>query len=222
MEQRAAELIAVARQGRISMPDDPFVPELTAKIIASIRRLKDEALSDFHSSLREVTPLFRQVRRDHLLAASISKQLDRVAREGIKGLDDVVSRLPIARWRAENVFNTYALEEYLTGVANYVANPEAPPLAYVDDGQTSRMLNSEDVHDRLYAAGEQSDLLAWIVSNFAEYPDQQLLQALHGISVASTFRCTFGESTVQTETAEAIYTYYPVRSRPHDRLTRQA
>lgn len=212
MERRTNELIAVARHGGTSMPDDPFVPELTSKIISSVRRLKDEAWADFHSSLREVTPLFRQIRRDHMLAVSISRQLDRVAREGAKGLDDAVGQLPIARWRADNIFNSYALEDYLAGVANYVANPDPGPLASLSDSLAPQVLDTTEVIEKLLAAGEQNDLLAWIVRTFDVYPDQQLLQAFHGISISSDFRCAHADNPVQTETAEAIYTYYPMHT----------
>lgn len=212
MERRANELIAVARHGSTLMPDDPFVPELTSKIISSIRRLKDEAWGDFHSSLREVTPLFRQIRRDHALAVSISRQLDRVAREGAKGLEGAVGRLPIARWRADNIFNSYALEDYLAGVANYVANPDPGPLASLSDSVAPLVLDTNDVIEKLLVAGKQDDLLAWIVRTFDDYPDQQLLQAFHGISVSSDFQCAHGDHPVQTETPEAVYTYYPMHT----------
>lgn len=212
MERRANELIAVARLGRISMPDDPLVPELTSKIIAAVRRLKDEAWSDFHSSLREVTPLFQQVRRDHALAVVISRQLDRVGREGAKGLDDVDARLPIARWRPEGVFSSYDLEDYLAGVANYVANPDPGPLASLGDSAAPPVLDATEVIEALLAAGEQRDLLAWIVRMFGDYPDQQLLQAFHNISSSPEFQCAHADQPVQAETAEAIYTYYPLQA----------
>ncbi|MBN9421738.1 MAG: hypothetical protein BGO63_03270 [Candidatus Accumulibacter sp. 66-26] len=209
MERRASELIAVAKLGCNSMPDDPFVPELTSKVIAGVRRLKDDAWSDFHSSLREVTPLFRQIRRDHAMAVAISRQLDRVGREGAKGLDKVVDQLPIARWRPDNVFSTYALEEYLSGVANYVANPDPGPLATLSDSVAPPVLDPDEVVESLLAAGEQKDLLAWIVGTFSAYPDQQLLQAFHNISGSPGFQCAFGDQPVQAETETAIYTYLP-------------
>lgn len=212
MERRANELIAVARLGRTSMPDDPLVPELTSKIIAAVRRLKDDAWSDFHSSLREVTPLFQQVRRDHALAVVISRQLDRVGREGAKALDDVDARLPIARWRPEGVFSSYDLEDYLAGVANYVANPDPGPLASFSDSAAPPVLDVADVVEALLADGEQRDLLAWIIRTFSAYPDQQLLQAFHNISSSPDFQCAHADLPVQAETAEAIYTYYPLQA----------
>ena len=212
MERRANELIAVARLGRVSMPDDPVVPELTSKIIAAVRRLKDDAWIDFHSSLREVTPLFQQVRRDHALAVAISRQLDRVGREGVKGLDGVDARLPIARWRPEGVFSSYDLEDYLAGVANYVANPDPGPLASLGDSVAPQVLDAAEVIEALLADGEQRDLLAWIVRTFSAYPDQQLLQAFHNISSSPDFQCAHADQPVQAETAEAIYTYYPLQA----------
>lgn len=199
------------------MQNDPVVPELTTKIIASVRRLKDEAWQDFHSSLREVTPLFRQIRRDHALAVAISKQLDKVAREGLKGLDAVDNRLQISRWRADNLFNTYVLEDYLAGVSNYVANPEAGPLASFDQFDKPPMLDFGDVSDQLVAAGKQHDLLEWLISSFGSYPDQQILQAFQGIADSPTFQCAPGEAEVKAETSEAIYSYHPIRTEFHDR-----
>lgn len=212
MEMRANELIAVARHGRSLMPDDPFVPELTSKIIAAVRRLKDDAWGDFHSSLREVTPLFRQVRRDHALAVAVSRQLDRVGREGAKGLDGVEALLPIARWRSENVFSSYDLEDYLAGVANYVANPDPGPLASFGDSVAPPVLDTAEVVEALLADGEQQDLLAWIVRKFSVFPDQQLLHAFHNISSSPDFQCGHADHPAQVETAEAIYTYYPMQT----------
>lgn len=215
MERRANELIAVARHGRTLMPDDPFVPELTSKIIAGVRRLKDDAWGDFHASLREVTPLFRQVRRDHALAVAVSRQLDRVGREGAKGLDDVDALLPIARWRPEGMFSSYDLEDYLAGVANYVANPDPGPLASLSDSEAPPVLDAAEVIEALMASGEQLDLLAWIVRSFGAYPDQQLLQAFHSIASSDDFHCAHADQPVQVETAEAIYTYYPMQAATH-------
>ena len=215
MERRANELIAVARHGRALMPDDPFVPELTSKIIAAVRRLKDDAWGDFHASLREVTPLFRQVRRDHALAVAVSRQLDRVGREGSNGVDDVDVLLPIARWRPEGVFSSYELEDYLAGVANYVANPDPGPLASLSDSEAPPVLDAAEVIEALLAAGEQQDLLAWIVRTFGVYPDQQLLQAFHNISCSTDFHCAHADQPVQVETAEATYTYYPMQATTH-------
>lgn len=212
MERRANELIAVARHGRTLLPDDPFVPELSSKIIAAVRRLKDDAWSDFHSSLREVTPLFRQVRRDHALAVAISRQLDRVGRDGAKGLDGVEARLPIARWRPEGVFSTYDLEDYLAGVANYVSNPDPGPLASIGDSVAPLVLDVAEVIEALLAAGDQQDLLAWIFRTFGAYPDQQLLQAFHNISGSPDFKCAHADQPVQAATVEAIYTYYPMQA----------
>lgn len=212
VERRANELIAVARHGRTLMQDDPYVPELTSKIIAAVRRLKDDAWGDFHSSLREVTPLFRQIRRDHALALAISRQLDRVGREGTKGLDDVDTRLPIARWRPEGVFSSYELEDYLAGVANYVANPDPGPLASLDDSVVPALLDVAEVTEALLAAGEQKDLLAWIIQTFSTYSDQQLLQVFNNISNSPDFQCAHADQPVQAETAEAIYTYFPMQA----------
>jgi hypothetical protein len=93
-----------------------------------------------------------------------------------------------------------------------VANPDPGPLASLSDSVAPLVLDTGEVIEKLLAAGEQGDLLAWIVRNFGSYPDQQLLQVFHGISGSPDFRCGPGDHPVQTETAEAIYTYYPTHT----------
>lgn len=218
MERRASELIAVARAAREALANDPFVPEIATKIIASVRRMKDEAWINFHSALREVTPLFRQIRRDHALAASVSAVLDVLGRTGIKGLDDIAGRLQIARWRADNLFSGYAVEDYLAGVTRHVAQPDQGPVLTTDDmSGPPMMLDPQDVAARLATAGDQPDLIRWIFTAYHAYPDQQLLQAFVGMADHPDFTTTPSDDVTVAETAEAVYTYHPARIVAHDR-----
>lgn len=66
-----------------------------------------------------------------------------------------IGRLPIARWRADNIFNSYALEDYLVGVANYVANPDPGPLASLGDTVAPSVLDPDEVMKKLLNAGAQ-------------------------------------------------------------------
>ncbi|MGA7951199.1 MAG: hypothetical protein WCA45_13720 [Thiobacillaceae bacterium] len=212
MESRAAELIAVARTSRDSMANDPFVPEIAAKIVSLVRRMKDEAWEDFHSALREVTPLFHQIRRDHALATSVSNLLENLRRHGAKALDDIAVRLQIARWRADNVFSRFAIDDYLAGVERHVSRPEQGPILTSDDhGDTPLALHTMDVSAQLDADGEQPDLLKWLIGRYSEFPDQQILQAFHWIADNPLFVAQPGEVHEFLETTEARYTYHPMR-----------
>lgn len=212
MESRAVELIAVARSARESMANDPLVPEIAAKIVSLVRRMKDEAWEDFHSALREVTPLFHQIRRDHALATSVSTLLENLRHHGLKALDDITDHLQIARWRMDNVFSRFAIEDYLAGVEWHANRPEQGPILICDDqGGAPFVLDTMEVSTQLEADGEQSDLLKWLIRRYTEFPDQQILQAFHGIAENPLFVAQPGEVHEFLETMDARYIYHPIR-----------
>lgn len=216
MERKAAELIAVARYALQTMPNDPFVPELSTKIIASVRRMKDEIWTDFHSALREVTPLFRQIRRDHVLATAVSALLDGVGRQGVKALEDVAQRLRIARWRADNLYSGYGIEDYLVGVTAHVERPpQAPVLTNAPSGTDTRVLDAEVVAERLANEGEKPDLLKWLFESYHDYSDQQILQGMMGLTNNPDFVAEPEEGRATLETSDARYSYHPLRISRH-------
>lgn len=213
---RTAELLAVVRYAREKLPDDPYVADWTVKIAGSIRRLRVESLADFQSAVREVTPLFKQIRRDHALALAVSSLLDRVSREGSRALDDIAGQLAIARWRAENLFSNYAMEDYLAGAVSHTQHPDMGPISLPNDvAATSQVLDSEEVISVLRESGGQRDLLGWILSQYGAHSDSQVLQAFNSIASSQDFDVDPSGEPLSRATSEAIYTYYPLRIKPH-------
>lgn len=213
---RTAELLAVVRYARETLPQDPFVAEWSSKIGSSVRRLREESLADFQSAVREVTPLFKQIRKDHALALSVSSLLDRVGRHGIRALDQIANQLLIAKWRSENLFSSYAVEDYLVGVIEHTQHPDLGPLSVSDpSGDFEQLLDAEEVMAVLKQAGRQSNLFDWLLSKYGKYEDNQILQALHVIAANADFDVDPAIEQMSTTTSEAIYTYHPLRIRSH-------
>lgn len=213
---RTAELLVVVRYAREKLPHAPFVPEWASKIGATVKRLREECLSDLQSAVREVTPLFKQIRRDHALALAVSSLLDRVGRQGARALDDIEKHLPIARWRAENLFSAYAVEDYLAGVAEHTQHPDMGPLSVPNIATPiTLLLDPEEVANDLRSAGSQSNLFDWLLASYGTHDDNQILQAFHAVVSSTEFRSEPANEPISTTTSEAIYTYYPLRIRPH-------
>lgn len=213
---RTAELLAVVRYAREKLPHAPFVPEWASKIGATVKRLREECLADLQSAVREVTPLFKQIRRDHALALAVSSLLDRVGRQGARALDDIEKRLPIARWRAENLFSAYAVEDYLAGVAEHTQHPDMGPLSVPNNATPiTLLLDPEEVANDLRSAGSQSNLFDWLLASYGTHDDNQILQAFHAVVSSTEFKSEPANEPISTTTSEAIYTYYPLRIRPH-------
>lgn len=217
MECRAVELIGVARVVRESMSNHGNIPDQMGMIASSVRRLKEESWEDFHSALREVTPLFRQIRRDHALAAAVSILLEELRRQGPKALDECTDRLKIARWRADNLLTNFSIGDYLAGVEQRATRPDQLPILTTDNGETSPwVLDTSDVYEQLHAEGGQADLLKWLVLSYGEFPEQQLLQAFQSVADSSRFTATPGPSPESLETTNAWYTYYPLKVSVND------
>jgi hypothetical protein len=213
---RTAELLAVVRYAREKLPHAPFVPEWASKIGATVKRLREECLADLQSAVREVTPLFKQIRRDHALALAVSSLLDRVGRQGARALDDIEKRLPIARWRAENLFSAYAVEDYLAGVAEHTQHPDMGPLSVPNIATpVTLLLDPDEVANDLRSAGSQSNLFDWLLASYGTHDDNQILQAFHAVVSSTEFKSEPANEPISTTTSEAIYTYYPLRIRPH-------
>lgn len=215
-DERTAELLAVIRYAREALPHAPFVPEWASKIGAAVKRLREECLADFHSAVREVTPLFKQIRKDHALALAVSSLLDRVGRQGASALDDIATRMPISRWRAENLFSAYVVEDYLAGVAEHAQHPDMGPLSVPDTvGPAAHLIDPEEVVNHLMSAGSQSNLFDWLLGSYGAHGDNQILQAFHALVESAEFENEPAPEPASTTTSEAIYTYYPIRIRPH-------
>ncbi|TDA42480.1 hypothetical protein, partial [Burkholderia pyrrocinia] len=100
------------------------------RLRAHVLQLKREARKNFHESYTEVFPLYRQLRRDHELAAAAAIMLEAFGRNG-SGAWNMVAEMPVAYWTEESLFTDYALEDHLWQVQEYTEDV-VPPLVMLD------------------------------------------------------------------------------------------
>lgn len=211
MDKRLNDLHAVIKDGMVRMHSEPYVPEMISKLTSAIRRLRDEAWQDYHSALREVTPLFRQIRRDHAMAAAAGAILEAVSRTGAKALDDICDRLPIARWKADNLFSIYALENYLVDVEQHVARPELGPLSMRVDSPLDMPIDDQELTEKLSAEMPVDNLLGWLFASYPKQNEHHVLHAFQQIITDPSYAMKISSDSIQTTTPDAVFTYHPVR-----------
>lgn len=127
MDKRLNDLLLVIKQGLTDLSSDPHAPEILARLRATVIRLERETLSHFSAAFKEVLPLYNQLRRDAHLARAVSKQLDALSRDGCSPLAKLLQeQMPISRWRAESLFSSGAMEDYLSRVSECVQSAPEP------------------------------------------------------------------------------------------------
>ena len=211
MDTALKNLLDVIRLGLEVFVSDHDAPDLLITLRRRIKRLQREAYEHFNSSLKDILPLYQKLRKDHALAVAVNRVLDKVGREGVASLP-MRDYIPIARWRAENLFSVYALEDYLVGAANYTQQVQPPLLTAADISLPRfRMIDPDELNERLQQALPITDMLTWLFEEFGPYPESQILTAYDMIGRSADYRYTFVEQPVERIIGKARYTFYPMR-----------
>ncbi len=211
MDTALKNLLDVIRLGLEVFSSDHDAPDLLITLRRRIKRLQREAYEHFNSSLKDILPLYQKLRKDHALAVAVNRVLDKVGREGAAALS-MRDHMPIARWRAENLFSVYALEDYLIGAANYTQQVQPPLLTAADISLPRfRMIDPDVLNERLQKTLPIPDMLTWLFEEFGQYPESQILTAFDMIGRSVDYRYTFDERPVERIIGKARYIFYPMR-----------
>ena len=133
---------------------------------ARVRRLRRDVVLDFRESIREIAPLYDELRRENALARGASRALETIGRQGLTRLC-LPMRMGICNWQQQGLFSDSALKAYLLTLRGYV--PGRPQPIREDTAGTARehiRLNEFDA--RVAAALPIPDALTWLSDAFPE------------------------------------------------------
>ncbi|MDD2600290.1 MAG: hypothetical protein PHO37_13870 [Kiritimatiellae bacterium] len=136
---------------------------------ARVRRLRRDVVLDFRESIREIAPLYDELRRENALARGASYALELIAKQGLvkQGLPQ---RLGLCNWQQQGLFSDSALSAYLLTLQGYV--PIRPRSLRRSSATAARdHLRLDDFDARVAAALPIADALAWLSE---AYPDMLL------------------------------------------------
>ena len=141
---------------------------------ARVRRLRREVVLDFRESIREITPLYEELRRENALARGASHALETIGKNGLTRLG-LPGRLGICNWQQLGLFSDSALEAYLLAVQGYVPDRPQPIRAGTTD--TAREHVRLDEFDaQVTAALPIPDAWTWLADCYPEGPLNTMLR----------------------------------------------
>jgi hypothetical protein len=212
MDKRLNELLLVIKNGLADFSNDPHAPEILARLRATVIRLEREALSHFSAAFKEVLPLYNQLRRDAHLARAVSKQLDSFSRDGCGPLAKLLQDLaPISRWRAESLFSSGTMEDYLSSVSECVQSaPEPLVTTSVSGMSANRYIDPFDLLDRVNESKPIEDTLRWLFDTFPAKTEHSVLAAFQEI-LQNDIQYSFDSAMSCYAVGSVTYHYFPLR-----------
>lgn len=210
MDQRLSELIGVIKHGVGAMINEPGVPEMSEKMLFLIKRLREDAWTHYHSAMKEIAPLFKQIRHDHGLAASASRVLELVGKKGGAALKPVVEQVKVSRWRAENLFSNYPLEDYVIGVRGYTRQPVLGPLSIHSVEPIPIQLDEQALCSEIEDTGSIPDFLKWVFEHYGGFDEHSLVNAFHNVLMMNKYATKVSGEETCLDTERSSYYYNPV------------
>ncbi len=175
---------------------------------ARVRRLRRDVVLDFRESIREIAPLYEELRRENALARGASHALEVMAKQGLTRMA-LPQQLGICNWQQQGLFSDSALQAYLVGLQGYV--PGRPRPLQNSSTETAREhIRMDEFDARVAGALPIPDALAWLK---ASYPSAALstMLRLYGRMHSGRYGVAgFGSSGEEYEMCDVTLTAYPM------------
>ena len=155
---------------------DPVMVREIETTRARLLRMRREVSRDFHESIKEISPLYHDLRRDTRLVRGAALSLDRADRRGHRALA-LDTHLALSVWRQEGQMNDEELRAYLYQIRDY-APSRRPILNDAADNQASSYIEPDEMQQRLRRHLPVADAWAWLLDEFPEASTAQILRAM--------------------------------------------
>lgn len=153
----------------------------TQRILTHLRR---SVFADHEECVREIQPLYQQLRRETRLVRGAARALERLRSEGWQNLP-VETWLALPRRTHGPRFTDIALEGYLHGLRNYTPTRPAPLRDSHDDPPVV-LIEPAALQDLLDRQVPLQDVLAWLIDRYPTAAPADILRA-YGWIIAGEF-----------------------------------
>lgn len=176
---------------------------------ARVRRLRRDVVLDFRESIREIAPLYEELRRENALARGASHALEIITKQGLSFIA-LPERLGVCNWQQQGLFSDAALKSYFITLSDYV--PTRPQsLREGAAGNVREHIRLEEFDAVVIAALPIADAIAWLRQAYPDVPLGTLLK-LYGRMHSGRYAVpTFAENIEEYATSNAILAAYPMR-----------
>jgi hypothetical protein len=188
MEESLDRMEGVLEEAAQAFEADAAVEPVVRMGRARVRRLRRDVVEDFRESIREITPLYEELRRENALARGASHALERIANDGLSSLG-IPETLCVCNWQQRGLFSDDALEAYLHTVKGYT--PSRPDPLRKPEARTGPKHIRLDRFDAEVAESLPIlDALEWLAESYPEAPKGTRWQSQAcGLAEAAFFRC---------------------------------
>ncbi|MFO7534863.1 MAG: hypothetical protein R6X19_04135 [Kiritimatiellia bacterium] len=141
---------------------------------ARVRRLRREVVLDFRESIREIAPLYDELRRENALARGASFALESATKQGLARME-WPRMMGICNWQQQGLFSDAHLASYLLELKGYV--PARPrPLREGTAGSARNHLRLDRFDARVAAVLPIDDALTWLHDAYPDMLPGQILR----------------------------------------------
>ena len=135
---------------------------------ARLRRLRRDVVLDFRESIREIAPLYDELRRENALARGAAQALDIMSKQGLTRMG-LPQKLGICNWQQQGLFSDAALSAYVVTLKGYV--PQRPkPLREGAAGKAGEHVRLDEFAGLVAKALPIQDALAWLADSYPDVP----------------------------------------------------
>jgi hypothetical protein len=133
---------------------------------ARLRRLRRDVVLDFRESIREIAPLYEELRKENTLARGASHALEMMKKQGLTKMA-LPRILGICNWQQQGLFSDSALGAYVITLKGYV--PSRPqPLRNSTGNTACDHIRIDEFDASVAEAMPISDAFMWLSSSYPE------------------------------------------------------
>ncbi|MDP6523642.1 MAG: hypothetical protein QGI24_00245 [Kiritimatiellia bacterium] len=166
MDGALDRLDRIYADAQLQFADDGTVQQVVSSGDARLRRLRRDVLDDFHETIREVTPLYEELRQETAMARGASHALEQIGKNGLTSLN-LPRTMGVCNWQQRGLFSDLALEAYLFDLRGYEPRPPEP-LAHHEGTASQSHIDADAFEAGVKASLPIEDALAWLIDS---YPD---------------------------------------------------
>ena len=176
---------------------------------ARVRRLRRDVVLDFRESIREIAPLYEELRRENTLARGASHALEVMSKQGLTRMA-LAQRLGICNWKQQGLLSDSALEAYLLTLQGYV--PRKPRPIGKGAAETAKdHIRLDDFDSQVDAALPIPDALIWLSEVHPDVPLNTVLRLYGRMHSGRYGTVNFGQADESYETWGATLVTHSMR-----------
>ncbi len=192
MDSSLDRMERVIEEAELCFQIDGAVTPIIGMGRARVRRMRRDVVLDFRESIREIAPLYEELRRENSLARGASHALTSLGKRGLTRMN-LSRQLLICNWQQQGLFSDSALEGYLLTLHDYVpGRPRPIQQGMAETAQEHVRLNEFD--SQVAAALPIPDALIWLSKCYPEVTLNTMLRLYGRMHSGLYGLVSFGEA----------------------------